>query len=146
MCLKQPTPVLARSSKVRARAIANGYRSGLEETVSKQLTQAGVEFEYESKSGKIKYEVPPRTATYTPDFPLKDLGFIIETKGRFTADDRKKHLLIKEQHPDKDIRFVFSNSKAKITKGSLTTLADWCKKHGFRYADKTVPAHWLMPT
>ena len=35
---------------------------------------------------------------YTPDFVLPN-GIIIETKGRFTVADRRKHLLIKKQHP-----------------------------------------------
>ena len=59
--------------------------------------------------------------TYTPDFELPN-GIIIESKGRFVAADRKKHLLVQKQHPELDIRFVFSNSKAKISKGSKTTL------------------------
>ena len=40
-------------------------------------------------------------------------GIIIETKGRFTAADRRKHLLVRKQHPHLDIRFVFENSNAK---------------------------------
>lgn len=67
----------------------------------------------------------------------------METKGRFTATDRKKHLLVKAQRPDLDIRFVFSNSRAKLNKGSKTTYADWCNKHGFLYADKLIPTEWL---
>jgi hypothetical protein len=133
----------ARTSKVRARALAHGYRSGLEEKIADQLSEAGVAFEYEPKHGKIKYTKPARVSTYTPDFPLKELGFIIETKGRFTVEDRAKHLLIKAEHPDIDIRFVFSNSRTRISKQSKTTYADWCSKHGFLYADKAVPAEWL---
>jgi hypothetical protein len=52
-------------------------------------------------------------------------------------------LLIKDQHPTTDIRFVFQNSKNKIRKGSKTTYADWCKKNGFQYSDKTIPMSWL---
>ena len=36
-----------------------------------------------------------------------DNGIIIETKGAFNSADRKKHKLIKEQHPELDIRFMF---------------------------------------
>lgn len=60
------------------------------------------------------------------------------------AADRKKHLLVKIQHPDLDIRFVFSNPNAKLRKGSPTTYADWCKKNGFLYAGKTVPLEWVQ--
>jgi len=80
--------------------------------------------------------------TYTPDFLLPN-GIIVETKGRFTAEDRKKHLEIQKQHPTLDIRFVFTNSRAKIRKGSKTSYADWCSKNGFLYADKDVPQEWL---
>lgn len=120
-------------------AIKNGYRSGLEDKISDDLKDRKVKFEYEKL--KIKYEVH-ENRTYTPDFTLPN-GVIIESKGRFTPEDRKKHLLIKKQHPDLDIRFVFSNSKGKIRKGSKTSYADWCDKHGFMYADKRIPDEWV---
>ena len=60
-------------------------------------------------------------------------NLIIESKGRFTTADRKKHLKIKHQYPDIDIRFVFSSSRAKLYKGSKSTYADWCNKHKFLY-------------
>ena len=52
-------------------------------------------------------------------------------------------LLVKKQCPDYDIRFVFANCKNKIYKGSSTTYADWCKRHGFDWAEKAVPKEWL---
>ncbi len=116
-----------------------GYRSGLEDRISEQLTDLSVPFKYEQF--KIKYEVH-EIRTYTPDFELPN-GIIIESKGRFVAADRKKHLLVKKQHPKLDIRFVFSNSRAKINKGSKTTYAMWCEKNGFQYADKLIPKEWL---
>ena len=124
-------------------AIKNGYRSGLETKVSEQLTKAGVKFEYEKL--KIKYSVN-EVRTYTPDFVILSNSIIVETKGRFVAADRKKHLLIQKQEPLLDIRFVFSNSRAKINKGSPTSYADWCDKHGFMWADKFIPEEWLDET
>ena len=117
----------------------HGYRSGLEDRVSQKLKKLSVPVKYEEL--KIKYEVHD-FRTYTPDFELPN-GIIIETKGRFVLDDRKKHLLIKKQHPDLDIRFVFSNSNAKINKGSKTTYGMWCDKNGFLYADKLIPEEWI---
>ena len=119
-------------------AIKHGYRSGLEERVSKELDEAGVKYEYETQ--KIKYCVE-EDRTYTPDFILPN-GIIVETKGRFTTADRKKHLLIQKQHPDLDIRFVFQTSRAKLYKGAKTTYGQWCDKHGFMYADKSIPEEW----
>lgn len=121
--------------------IKNGYRSGLEELVGNQLSANNIEFKYEDKASKIKYIKPASNHTYNPDFPFGEI--IIETKGRFVTADRQKHLLIKEQHPSLDIRFVFSNPNAKISKKSNTTYADWCKKYGFKFATKYIPADWL---
>lgn len=118
----------------------HGYRSGLEEANAEHLKRLGVHSDYESI--KIKYTKPERVATYTPDFPLPN-GIIAETKGRFVTADRQKHILIKQQFPEKDIRFVFSNSRARISKASKTTYADWCNKHGFIFADKLIPPAWV---
>jgi hypothetical protein len=128
------------TSAKRAHALKNGYRSGLEEDVCKQLDAAEVPYEYEKM--KIKYIKPASEHQYTPDIVL-DNGIIIETKGRFLIADRKKHMLIKRQQPHLDIRFVFSNSNQKLNKGSYTTYAQWCIKNGFLYADKLIPENWL---
>lgn len=118
-----------------------GFRSGLEEVNAADLLARGIEFDYEAF--KIKYVVPARVATYTPDFRLRN-GIIVETKGEFTADDRQKHLLVQAQHPDLDIRFVFSRSANPIRKGSPTTYACWCRTNGFLFADKRIPEVWLL--
>jgi hypothetical protein len=130
---------MAKRKKVNVGAKL-GFRSGLEETVYKQIAKQGVEPKYESF--KIFYIIPESNHTYTPDFQLPN-GIIIETKGRFVASDRKKHLLVKKQHPELDIRFVFQNAKGRINKGSKTTYADWCVKNGFLYADKEIPYEWF---
>lgn len=131
---------MVRKVTKRQAAVKNGYRSGLEEVVDSTLKQRNIDGEYEKH--KIKYTIPATEHTYTPDFRLPN-GIFVETKGRFVVEDRKKHVLIKKQHPELDIRFVFQNSKNKIRKGSPTTYADWCIKHGFLYADKTIPQEWL---
>jgi len=119
-----------------------GFRSGLEEQHSAQLTAQGVPYDYEKH--KVMYVVPSRVASYTPDFYLRHNGIVVETKGRFEAADREKHLLIRAQHPALDIRFVFSRSKTPIRTGSPTTYADWCNTHGFQFADKFIPQSWLI--
>ena len=124
--------------KVRQRAIRAGYRSGLEEDNAKWLEELGVPVKYEEL--KITYQVKPKT--YTPDFELPN-GIIIETKGRFISADRTKHLLIQEQYPHLDIRFVFTNPNAKLRKGSKTSYADWCDKNGFKYAHRKIPKEWV---
>ena len=114
------------------------FRSGLEYRVAKQLEEQGYTYEYEKT--KVPYQRKP--STYLIDFELHN-GIIIEGKGRFVSADRAKHLLIQKQHPELDIRFVFSNSKSKLYKGSKQTYGGWCDKHGFLYADKLIPKEWL---
>ena len=121
-------------------AIKYGFRSGLEERVAEQLDQLGVSYTYEKV--KLKYIRPASAHVYTPDFQLPN-GIIVETKGRFLAPDRQKHLLVKKHNPDLDIRFVFSNSNARISKASKTTYAMWCRKNGYLFADKTIPEEWI---
>jgi len=116
-----------------------GFRSGLEESIAKKLTSQGVSFTFEDLV--LLYIKPQRESKYTPDFLLSN-GIIIESKGRFVTADRQKHILVKAQHPDKDIRFVFSNSRSRITKLSATTYGDWCNKHGFKYSDREIPVEW----
>lgn len=117
-----------------------GFRSGLEESIAEDLTSKGVSFSYEELV--IPYVKPEKPAKYTPDFVLPN-GIIIESKGRFLTEDRQKHLLVKKQHPELDIRFVFSNSRTKISKRSATTYADWAIKNGFLFSDKSIPAEWI---
>ncbi|QBQ72686.1 endonuclease [Roseobacter phage CRP-5] len=115
------------------------FRSGLEKRTAAWLNLRKVKFKYEET--RIPYAVS-ETRHYTPDFQLPN-GIYVETKGRFLPSDRKKHLLVKKQYPELDIRFVFSNPKAKIRKGSKTSYADWCDKHGFLYAQEYIPVEWV---
>jgi hypothetical protein len=134
---------MARPTTSVKRGILYGYRSGLEETVAKQIEAAGKEVLFETD--KISYSRPARSAKYTPDFKLfrKDGSFFyVETKGRFLADDRQKHLFLKDQAAP-EVRFVFSRSKTTISKTSKTTYAKWCEDHGFQYADKSIPEAWF---
>ena len=116
-----------------------GYRSGLELKVSQYLAIKKINFKYEAI--KIEWE-DLAYRTYTPDFILPN-NIIIEAKGRFTTQDRRKHKEIKRQHPHLDIRFVFENSNRKLYKGAKTTYKEWCVRYGFLYHDKIIPDDWL---
>lgn len=126
--------------------IKHGYRSGLEDEIASQLDSLGLEVKYEQTS--IKFTQPAKSRKYTPDFELTGPnGTIwIESKGRFITADRQKHLMVKKCHPDLDIRFVFTNPRARISKTSKTTYAAWCDKHGFKYAKKEIPLDWIKET
>ena len=123
--------------KKKKTSLRQTFRSGFEERIANQLKRCGVCYSYEALV--IEYE---RLSTYTPDFILPN-GIIIETKGRWVTEDRSKHLLIKQQHPDLDIRLLFQNAYNKIRKGSKTTYAMWCEKKGILYAHKQIPKSWL---
>lgn len=126
-------------SRQFANARKYGYRSGLEKKLATYLSQLRVKYKYEPM--KIEWE-DLSYRTYTPDFVLTN-GIIIETKGMFTALDRRKHIAIKKQHPKLDIRFIFENYKRKLRKGAKSTYAEWCEKYGFLYDNRVIPEAWL---
>jgi len=116
------------------------YRSGLEKVNQDHLRKKGIKYGYESR--KVPFVEPAKTRHYTPDFFLSN-GIVIETKGRFLSKDRQKHLLVRDQHPNLEIRFVFSRAKSPIYKGSKTTNAMWAEKYGFKWAEKLIPDEWI---
>tara|TARA_R100000315_G_C5113077_1_gene64598 strand:- start:41 stop:415 length:375 start_codon:yes stop_codon:yes gene_type:complete len=115
------------------------YRSKFEVRVAADLGKRKVDFQYE----KVSFDYVPKIRNYTPDFYLPESKIYIETKGRLTTNDRVKHLLIKDQYPDLDIRFVFVNANNKISRTSKTTYANWCDRHKFLWAESLVPMEWL---
>ena len=115
------------------------YRSGLEVEAAAYLKDRQKIVAYEKL--KIEWE-DLKYRTYTPDFEL-DNGIFIETKGIFDNEDRRKHLAVKEQHPELDIRFVFSNANAKLYKGAKSRYYNWCDKHGFLWSHRLIPVEWL---
>jgi hypothetical protein len=129
-----------RPNPANRTAFIRGFRSGLESKIYDQLKECNCDAEYEPF--KIPYVWPEQKKTYTPDFCLPN-GIVIESKGIFTSEDRKKHLLIRDQFPQLDIRFVFHSKSTKIRKGSKTTVCDWAKKNEFIYAVKLVPEEWI---
>ena len=120
------------------------YRNKLERDVGGQLAAAGIAFEYEGSW--VRYAVPAREAKYLPDFRVGNV--IIEAKGWFGrngARERKKLVLLKEQHPELNIRIVFSDARKPIYKGSPTTYSMWADTHGFIHSTKgVVPKQWLI--
>ena len=115
------------------------FRSGFEADFARDLHDRRIKASYEPD--RIQY-VPP-TRTYTPDFFIKDHDFYVETKGLFSSEDRAKHLLIQNQHPDLDIRFIFMNSKKRLSKKYKKTYSQWCDKHGFTYDVMRLPEGWM---
>lgn len=128
------------------------FRSGLENEISDFLSKRKVPFEYEKE--RIPYTVPSTLHTYTPDFTITtETGkkIYIEAKGIWAYKDRYKHLLVRQQHPQLDIRFVFSNPNSKISKKSKVTYKDICEGRGrspfkdinWKWSRRVIPQEWL---
>lgn len=138
-----------------ALSIEPAFRSGLEKKVADQLDAGGVAYGFESQW--VRYIVPEREAKYLPDFSFDGCPILIEAKGRFGggnprmrqsssdgAKERQKLILLKEQHPELDIRIVFQRASTPIYKGSKTTYGKWADDHGFTWSDKgEVPKAWI---
>jgi hypothetical protein len=131
------------------------YKSKLERLNGKLLEEKGITYYYEPKEGKIQWLLPASLHEYTPDFfiPRQDGSYlIVETKGIWEYTDRCKHAWVQRQYPGLDIRFVFTNSRTKTSKGAKQTYADICEGRGrgifkgltWQYADKRIPEEWLV--
>jgi len=133
-----------RKLSIRAIARKHGFRSGLEDRTAIQLKESKINYEYETL--KISYTKPATEHVYTPDFILqkkRNGDMVVETKGRWVAEDRKKLKLITEQNPDLDLRLLFQNPNQKIRKGSKTTYGDFADKLGLKWAPAPIPEAWL---
>lgn len=125
------------------------YKSKLEESVAKQL---GNNASYEPHWHE--YTIPESVHRYTPDFLVSRsdyVEFYIECKGGgpmygLTPETKQKMLLMKEQYPTMDIRFVFENAKLKTGNGrgkKKVTYGEWAEINGFPWSEKVVPESWL---
>ena len=141
------------------RANNGGYASGLERENGIRLEKAGVEFWFESGPCVIDYVKRIRKAgcndcgstdvvshhTYRCDFAFTSKSgklIHVECKGHplaWKGETRNKHQDIKKQYPEMDLRFVFNNKNAKISRTSKTTNAQWCKRQGFECASGLIP-------
>lgn len=72
-------------------------------------------------------------------------GIVIESKGKFTALDRKKMLAMRLLHPDIDLRLLFQYDN-KLSKTSKTRYTEWADKNHIIAAVKTIPEGWLLPS
>ena len=81
---------------------------------------------------KIPYIIE---GTYNPDFYLHKLNRVIEFKGHFRPEDKRKMRAVKTLHPDIDLRIVFY----KLKKDNIK----WCERHGFPWAIGAIPEEWL---
>ena len=113
------------------------YRSKFEAGLAAGLIQTKVNFTYEDMT--LPYVVK---ATYRPDFILSN-GVVIEATGHLRAEDRKKLLAVKKQHPDLDIRLCFMRAKERLSKSKRSmTYGEWATRNGFKWSEKSIPQEW----
>ena len=128
-------------------------KNPFESSTYAKLAGLAPEYVVEYESTKIPYVTEH---VYIPDFKVgrKTKGdgpsfFFIETKGNgrsWTPQVRKKMLAVKDQWPELDIRILFYSDGEFGTRrkdGSRQRQSEWATKHGFPYAIREVPEHWL---
>ena len=116
---------------------ASKYRSKFEAGVAARLNKRSVSFSYESLVLDYTWE-----GKYKADFILPN-GVIVETKGFFSPNDRRKMLCVKAQHPHLDIRLCFQNAKEKISRAKKSiTYGQWATRNGFKWSSGTIPDDW----
>ena len=114
------------------------FKSGLEEKVSDLLCELGVDYEYEGLS--LPYTIKH---LYTPDFVFPN-GIVLETKGYWKPEDRRKIRQVVTENPHIDLRMVFQDPYKKISKKSKTTYAKWCTRYNIKWcAYHAIPVDWL---
>jgi hypothetical protein len=114
-----------------------GFKSGFERTFSNNLSSRGIKYKYEGV--KVHYQIE---CDYNPDFYFPGFDFYVETKGKLIYEDRRKHLAVKRQHPELDIRFCFMEAHKKMP-GTKSTHAQWADRNGFLWCDKEIPEEWF---
>lgn len=116
------------------------FKSRWEEKVWEWLPKKHSSYE----TMKIPYST---TSIYNPDFIVKrknNKDLIIEAKGYFRPEDRKKMLAVIKDNPSLDIRMLFPYDN-KLNSKSKTRYSDWCKKNNVKYAIGKIPHCWLYP-
>jgi Phage endonuclease I len=147
--------VRPRYTKTRKQAVKDGFRSGFEAAIAKDLEDRGIKYEYEKhvikynrtlrggSCGACGSKAVVRVSRYTPDYYLPEYRLWVEAKGRWTSSDRTKLVAFVSQYPEHKFRVLLQRDN-KINKGSGTTYSQWAAKHGITAAvGKSVPQAWL---
>ena len=135
-----------------AKAIAP-YKSRYEYNQAVRLEKNSITFEYEEH--KLLWEQAigggscpscgssevVKRRSYTPDFWFPKSGIFVETKGRFTSENRTFMEQIIQQS-EQEIRMVFMSDNY-CTKKKGMRYSRWCELKGIEYAIGSIPLEWV---
>lgn len=108
-------------------------RNKFEKRTEDFLLGLGVPFGYEIEN--IPYTLKGR---YKSDFTITTKSgrkIIVETKGYFRPEDKRKMAAVKKQHPELDIRLLFYAPNRSYER--------WAIKHKIPYAFRVIPLTWI---
>jgi len=121
------------------------YRSWFEVDIAIDALERGLKFDYEKEH--IIWIEPEKVRKYNPDyfFYRKDKSLlIVEAKGRWTADDRKKICYVTEQNPDLDLRMLFERDNTLSKSPRSKKYTEWCAMKGIKCAvGRSIPQEWM---
>ena len=113
------------------------YRSYLEQRIHEKHPN----WLYEPKDLKVEYVTPHK---YQVDFvDPEEPNIYYEAKGYFRPGEARKYVMIKEQHPDIEIIFIFQQPRNRMSgakrrkDGTTMTMGEWADKRGFRWIKAT---------
>lgn len=112
------------------------FRSGFEEEVYNSARRSRKRLEHEPHF--LPYVIK---GSYLPDFVLPN-GIYVEAKGYLDAAACRKMKAVKASNPHLDIRFVFQKANGKRNKRAKLKNWEWAEKHGFPWAEGTIPLEW----
>ena len=129
------------------------FRSQFERRLRDRLDKEGVIYAYERDTYRITVPVSGarcttcgssrgvvRNSTYTPDFFFRH--FIVESKGKFTARDRKRVLAYRVAYPGHSYAILFQRDN-KLSKTSKTRYTEWATAHGIPCAVGWFKPEWV---
>lgn len=129
------------------------YKSRYEYLQATRLEKNNINFEYEPFA--IKYREPVLNArcescseedvtkqrSYTPDFWFPKSKILVETKGKFTSENRTRMMHVAQQSPH-EIRMVFMRDNY-LTKKHGMRYSRWCELQGIECAIGSIPLEWV---
>lgn len=138
----------------RPKSPRSKYKSDFEHRIAISLANRGVPIRYEEE--QLSYEKGVyrgvcndcgskdvvSVRSYTPDWTLPN-GILVESKGKFTPQNRSLMLDVIKSNPDRDIRMVFQADNW-LTRKKKTKYSDWCKQHDIKCAVGDIPDEWLQ--